>query len=108
MILTEVHLLESRVYRGVGNFAKSKVRLPILPDALLQLIAFMKAALTSARTAANSIYCAGMTGRVLDTYDAAAGPGIPKEMPYTNFLDGCERRTEFSGGVCLTHRDIVH
>ena len=39
MVLTEVHLLESRVYRGVGNFAKSK------------------AALTSARTAANSIYC---------------------------------------------------
>jgi 26S proteasome regulatory subunit N6 len=25
MVLTEVHLLESRVYRGVGNFAKSKV-----------------------------------------------------------------------------------
>ncbi|KAI0064503.1 PCI-domain-containing protein [Artomyces pyxidatus] len=39
MILTEVHLLESRVYRGVGNFAKAK------------------SALTSARTAANSIYC---------------------------------------------------
>jgi len=39
MILTEVHLLESRVYRGVGNLAKAK------------------AALTSARTAANSIYC---------------------------------------------------
>ncbi|KII89171.1 hypothetical protein PLICRDRAFT_53638 [Plicaturopsis crispa FD-325 SS-3] len=39
MILTEVHLLESRVYRGIGNLAKSK------------------AALTSSRTAANSIYC---------------------------------------------------
>ncbi|KAH7924740.1 PCI-domain-containing protein [Leucogyrophana mollusca] len=39
MILTEVHLLESRVYRGIGNLAKAK------------------AALTSARTAANSIYC---------------------------------------------------
>jgi 26S proteasome regulatory subunit N6 len=25
MILTEVHLLESRVYRGIGNFAKAKV-----------------------------------------------------------------------------------
>lgn len=25
MILTEVHLLESRVYRGVGNLAKAKV-----------------------------------------------------------------------------------
>ncbi|KAG2096668.1 proteasome regulatory particle subunit [Suillus cothurnatus] len=39
MILTEVHLLESRVYRGIGNLSKSK------------------AAFTSARTAANSIYC---------------------------------------------------
>ncbi|KAL4064186.1 PCI domain-containing protein [Scleroderma yunnanense] len=39
MILTEVHLLESRVYRGIGNLSKAK------------------AALTSARTAANSIYC---------------------------------------------------
>jgi 26S proteasome regulatory subunit N6 len=26
MILTEVHLLESRVFRGIGNLAKSKVR----------------------------------------------------------------------------------
>lgn len=25
LILTEVHLLESRVYRGIGNFPKSKV-----------------------------------------------------------------------------------
>ncbi|KAI9068761.1 PCI-domain-containing protein [Trametes sanguinea] len=39
LVLTEVHLLESRAYRGVGNLAKAK------------------AALTSARTAANSIYC---------------------------------------------------
>ncbi|KAM6500055.1 PCI domain containing protein [Amanita muscaria] len=39
MILTEVHLLESRVYRGIGNLTKAK------------------AALTSSRTAANSIYC---------------------------------------------------
>ncbi|KAF8633471.1 hypothetical protein AX15_001431 [Amanita polypyramis BW_CC] len=39
MILTEVHLLESRVYRGIGNLAKAK------------------AALTSSRTAANAIYC---------------------------------------------------
>ena len=29
MILTEVHLLESRVYRGIGNFAKAKVWRPI-------------------------------------------------------------------------------
>ncbi|TFK63028.1 hypothetical protein BDN72DRAFT_848108, partial [Pluteus cervinus] len=39
MVLTEVHLLESRVYRGIGNLSKAK------------------AALTSSRTAANSIYC---------------------------------------------------
>jgi len=29
MILTEVHLLESRVYRGIGNFAKAKVWRPM-------------------------------------------------------------------------------
>ncbi|KAF9506651.1 hypothetical protein BS47DRAFT_387575 [Hydnum rufescens UP504] len=39
MILTEVHLLESRVYRGLNNFPKAK------------------SSLTSARTAANAIYC---------------------------------------------------
>ncbi|KAI5997671.1 proteasome regulatory particle subunit [Pisolithus orientalis] len=39
IILTEVHPLESRVYRGIGNLVKAK------------------AALTSTRTAANSIYC---------------------------------------------------
>ncbi|KAG6831475.1 hypothetical protein H0H92_010384 [Tricholoma furcatifolium] len=48
MILTEVHLLESRVYRGIGNFAKAK------------------AALTSARTAANSIYCPPSLQSALD------------------------------------------
>lgn len=39
MILTEVHLLESKVNHAISNFAKAK------------------AALTSARAAANSIYC---------------------------------------------------
>jgi len=39
MILTEVPLLESRVYRGIGNLPKAKAALP------------------SSRTAANSIYC---------------------------------------------------
>ncbi|KAF8056689.1 PCI-domain-containing protein [Lyophyllum atratum] len=48
MILTEVHLLESRVYRGIGNFAKAK------------------AALTSARTAANAIYCPPALQSALD------------------------------------------
>jgi len=48
MILTEVHLLESRVYRGIGNLAKSK------------------AALTSARTTANSIYCPPQLQALLD------------------------------------------
>ncbi|THH13833.1 hypothetical protein EW146_g6436 [Bondarzewia mesenterica] len=50
MILTEVHLLESRVYRGIGNFAKAK------------------AALTSARTAANSIYCPPYLQAALDLH----------------------------------------
>jgi len=34
MILTEVHLLESRVYRGIGNFAKSKVSIRLLSQPL--------------------------------------------------------------------------
>ncbi|ETW86375.1 hypothetical protein HETIRDRAFT_438720 [Heterobasidion irregulare TC 32-1] len=50
MILTEVHLLESRVYRGIGNFPKAK------------------AALTSARTAANSIYCPPHLQAALDLH----------------------------------------
>ncbi|KAN0116597.1 proteasome regulatory particle subunit [Russula decolorans] len=48
MILTEVHLLESRVYRGIGNLAKAK------------------SSLTSARTAANSIYCPPQLQAALD------------------------------------------
>ncbi|KAL1727666.1 PCI domain-containing protein [Schizophyllum commune] len=48
MILTEVHLLESRVYQGIRNFAKAK------------------AALTSSRTAANSIYCPPLLQASLD------------------------------------------
>ena len=36
MILTEVHLLESRVYRGIGNMAKAKVR-SILPSVIASL-----------------------------------------------------------------------
>ncbi|KAL9715525.1 26S proteasome regulatory subunit rpn6 [Leucoagaricus gongylophorus] len=48
MILTEVHLLESRVYRGISNFPKAK------------------AALTSSRTAANSIYCPPVLQASLD------------------------------------------
>ncbi|CAE6432419.1 unnamed protein product [Rhizoctonia solani] len=39
LVLAEVHLLESRVFRGIGNMPKSK------------------AGLTSARAAANAIYC---------------------------------------------------
>ena len=31
MIVTEVHLLESRVHRGIGNFAKAKVSFFPLP-----------------------------------------------------------------------------
>lgn len=48
MILTEVHLLESRVNHALANLAKAK------------------AALTSARTAANSIYCPPLLQAQLD------------------------------------------
>ncbi|WFC99364.1 26S proteasome regulatory subunit rpn6 [Malassezia yamatoensis] len=48
MILTEVHLLESQVNYAISNFPKAK------------------AALTSARTAANSIYCPPLMQAQLD------------------------------------------
>ena len=48
MILTEVHLLESKVNHAISNFPKSK------------------AALTSARTSANSIYCPPLMQAQLD------------------------------------------
>ena len=41
MILTEVHLLESRVYRGIGNLAKAKV---CTSDATL-VLAYLKSRL---------------------------------------------------------------
>lgn len=56
MILTEVHLLESRVYRGIGNLPKAKVN-QSYHCSPPRLIIILQAALTSSRTAANSIYC---------------------------------------------------
>lgn len=38
LILTEVHLLESRVYRGIGNFPKAKVRSNVPYDQRRELI----------------------------------------------------------------------
>ncbi|KAG1838943.1 hypothetical protein C8R48DRAFT_790655 [Suillus tomentosus] len=61
MILTEVHLLESHIYRGIGNLSKSK------------------AAITFARSAVNSIYCPGLQAAL----DLQSGILHAKDKDYT-------------------------
>jgi 26S proteasome regulatory subunit N6 len=60
MILTEVHLLESRVNHATKNMPKAKVR-----SFFLHLCT--QSALTSARTAAASIYCPPLLQAQLDS-----------------------------------------
>lgn len=70
MILTEVHLLESRVNHALSNLPKAKVSFLLFLEPLsrtnLFLITLPQAALTSARTAANSIYCPPLLQAQLD------------------------------------------
>jgi 26S proteasome regulatory subunit N6 len=66
MILTEVHLLESRVYRGIGNLPKAKVSRQFPNWLGIVLTIVQQAALTSSRTAANSIYCPPLLQSSLD------------------------------------------
>ncbi|KXN84028.1 putative 26S proteasome regulatory subunit rpn6, partial [Leucoagaricus sp. SymC.cos] len=68
---TEVHLLESRVYHGIGN----------LP----------KAALTSTRTAANSIYCPPMLQASLDLQSGILhAEDKDYTTTYSYFFESCE------------------
>jgi 26S proteasome regulatory subunit N6 len=73
MVLTEVHLLESRVNHALANMPKSKVRLLRTSargrERKLREVcgsSRSQAALTSARTAANSIYCPPLLQAQLD------------------------------------------
>lgn len=70
MVLTEVHLLESRVNHALANMPKAKVRsngdIVALNPSKLTRIDPAQAALTSARTAANSIYCPPLLQAQLD------------------------------------------
>ncbi|KAH8998364.1 PCI domain-containing protein [Lactarius hatsudake] len=76
MILTEVHLLESRVYRGIGNLAKAK------------------SSLTSARTAANSIYCPPQLQAALDlqsgTFENLSSQDDPSALGALKYMLLCK------------------
>lgn len=68
MILTEVHLLESRVNHATKNYAKAKVHCSSFKcSSNCQLILDLnQAALTSAKTAAAAIYCPPLLQAQLD------------------------------------------
>lgn len=70
MVLTEVHLLESRVNHALANMPKAKVRRRrpewMSPAGADPHLGVTQAALTSARTAANSIYCPPLLQAQLD------------------------------------------
>ncbi|KAI9568264.1 PCI domain-containing protein [Boletus coccyginus] len=85
MILTEVHLLESRVYRGVNNFTKAK------------------AALTSARTAANSIYCPPHLQAALDLQSGVLhAEDKDYSTAYSYFFETFENMTAQDDPAALT------
>ncbi|SCV67482.1 BQ2448_5093 [Microbotryum intermedium] len=91
MVLTEVHLLESRVNHLLANMPKAKVGTSDFCRRMTELtpsIQLKQAALTSARTAANSIYCPPLLQAQLDMQSALEGlssqddPKAPAALKY--------------------------
>lgn len=104
MILTEVHLLESRVYRGIGNFTKSKVRLLLTCRRVYSPKGSpSKAALTSARTAANSIYCPPHLQAALDLQSGVLhAEDKDYSTAYSYFIETFENMTAQDDPAALT------
>lgn len=88
IILTEVYLLESRAAHAIQNLPRAKVccNSPILRSALTE-----QAALTSARTTANSIYCPPILQAQLDLQAGALNADDKDyKTAYSYFFEGFE------------------
>ena len=105
LVLTEVHLLESKVYRGIGNLAKAKVnfnaRLSLQKSKLI-----CQASLTSARTAANAIYCPPYLQAALDLQ---SGILHAEDKDYTTAYSYFYETFEMLGSqVCLGYLTVLY
>lgn len=89
IILTEVFLLESRAAHAIQNLPRAKVR-PQDPEH-----ANLKAALTSARTTANSIYCPPILQAQLDLQAGALNADDKDyKTAYSYFFEAFEGFTQ--------------
>lgn len=90
IILTEVFLLESRAAHAIQNLPRAKVR-----DLSFHHTSDIKAALTSARTTANSIYCPPILQAQLDLQAGALNADDKDyKTAYSYFFEAFEGFTQ--------------